>query len=157
MTIFSFSRSRLNAGDKLPNIELEDAEGNKVDLSQLKNSWHVLYFYPKDNTPGCTKQAINFSNLHKRFEEENIKVYGISTDKLSKHRKFISQHDLKVKLLTDEKARFSKMMGVKVLFGMCSRDTIIIDPEGKINKILRSVSPENNPKEVLSYILSLKR
>lgn len=136
-------------GDILVNLELKTIDGETIKIGQSK--WIVLYFYPKDDTPGCTRQAQNFSNLADEFNKLNVEIIGISRDGENSHKKFIEKYNLKIKLASDKDRKISSLFGVegKTFF---SRDTIIIDNVGKIVKIWRKVSASENPHQVLEFI-----
>ncbi len=142
----------IKEGDIVKNFKVQADDGSIVELGKLKGKWVVLYFYPKDDTSGCTKEAITFSRLKKEFEKANTVVFGINKDNLESHRKFKKKHNITIPLLYDKTGEVSKYFGVKSLFGMCRRDTILINPEGKIEKIYRSVNPEGNPEDILNYL-----
>ena len=142
----------IKEGDIVKKFKVQADDGSVVELGNLKGKWVILYFYPKDDTSGCTKEAITFSRLKKEFEKVNAVVFGINKDNLESHRKFKKKHNITIPLLYDKTGEVSKYFGVKSLFGMCRRDTILINPEGKIEKIYRSVNPEGNPKDILNYI-----
>ncbi len=131
--------AKLVVGKKAPSFTLPDQDGNDVSLTDLAGKWVVLYFYPKDDTPGCTTQACEFTHGIKAFEKLDAVVYGCSPDSPASHRKFIQKHALKVDLLSDEKklvlgkygAFGEKLMYGKKVMGVI-RSTVIIDPEGKV-------------------------
>jgi len=152
----------LNVGDPAPGFELPDAEGNTVKLADLKGKWVVLYFYPRDNTPGCTKEACGFRDAYGDYERSDVVVLGVSTDDAKSHTKFATKYDLPFPLLVDEGGAIAgdygsyglkKFMG-KEYMGI-SRSTFIIDPEGKLAKIYRKVKPEPHAQEVLQDIAEL--
>jgi len=145
--------AKYNPGDQMEHASLAE-EGGTVDLP-LKQ-WTVLYFYPKDDTPGCTTQAKEFTALHDDYAQENIVVFGISTDGVESHRKFREKHGLNVRLLSDPEGKLARDFGVKVLVGMCSRDAVVLNPEGKVDVVHRGVSPKGSPHELLEYIRSKK-
>ncbi len=138
-----------NEGDIVVNLELKTIDGETIKTGQ--NKWIVIYFYPKDDTPGCTRQAQNFSNLAEEFNKLNVEIIGISRDGENSHKKFIDKYNLKIKLVSDKDRKIASLFGVegKTFF---SRDTIIIDPIGKIVKIWRKVSASENPYQVLEFI-----
>ncbi len=144
----------IKEGDTIKNFKIPADNGTIVELEKLKGKWVILYFYPKDNTSGCTKEAIKFSQLKKEYEKVNAVIFGINKDNLKSHRRFKQKHNITITLLYDKTGEVSKYFGVKSLFGMCRRDTILINPEGKIEKIYRSVNPEGNPEDILKYIKS---
>jgi thioredoxin-dependent peroxiredoxin len=152
MTLFSIKRSNIRPGDSLPEVIIPDDRGNDFNTANLKDKWYVLYFYPKDNTPGCTRQCKGFSMLTKEFEEAGAEVIGISRDKPGTHQEFRKKHNLTHRLLSDRKGKFAIALGVRILFGMCSRDTIVVNTEGKIDRIFRGVNPSANPGQVLDYL-----
>jgi peroxiredoxin Q/BCP len=149
---FSKSRAELKIGETAPEFKATDLNGKPVDLNGLRGKWVVLYFYPKDDTPGCTIEAKQFTRLYEDFLKANALVYGISTDTKESHCDFRDKYKLKVPLIPDEKHGIMSLYGVKVFLGFASRNTIVIDPSGKIAKIYRKVSPAQNPKEVLDFI-----
>ncbi len=147
------SAQSLEVGKVVPStLSARDEKGQVVSLSDLKGQWVVLYFYPYDDTPGCTKQAIEFSRLLDEFHKIGAQVYGISMQDAESHKRFRQKHKLRVPLLTDATGEVAKAFGVKVFMGACSRDVVVIDPEGKVALIRRGVSPENSPSEILSWL-----
>ena len=149
----------LKVGDKAPEFTLEDKDANKVSLSDFKGSKIVLYFYPKDNTSGCTRQACAFAGLYSEFEKKGVKVIGVSRDSVSSHQKFASNYNLPFILLSDPELSAIKDYGVwqeKKLYGKISmgvvRTTFIIDKEGNIEKIMPKVKPDTNASEILSEL-----
>ncbi len=136
----------LQKGEKAPDFTLKDANGRDVSLSDFKGSWVVLYFYPKDNTSGCTKEAIDFSSLLSEFEGLGAKVIGISPDSEKSHEKFIEKHDLKVLLLSDPSKEVLKAYGAwgkKKNYGReyegVIRSTFLINPQREIVKSWKNV------------------
>ena len=149
----------LNIGDKAPEFTLQDKEGREVSLSDFKGSKVVLYFYPKDNTPGCTRQACAFAGLYSEFEKKGVKVIGISRDSVNSHEKFASKYNLPFILLSDPDLAAIKSYGVwqeKKLYGKVSmgvvRTTFVIDEEGNIERIMPKVKPDTNASEILSEL-----
>ena len=131
--------AQIEVGKKAPAFTLPNQDGEKVALSGLGGKWVVLYFYPKDDTPGCTTEACEFTAGIKGFEKLDAVVLGVSPDSAEKHRKFIAKYKLKVTLLSDEKKTVMEKYGAwgeKVLYGKKStgviRSTVIIDPAGRI-------------------------
>jgi peroxiredoxin Q/BCP len=129
----------IKVGDKAPEFTLKDADKQEVSLSDMKGSWVVLYFYPKDATPGCTTEATQFTSLKRDFEKMNAKVLGVSADTCESHQRFMLKFDLGVRLLSDPEhkvlERYSawaeKKLYGKVFMGV-ERSTVLVDPEGKI-------------------------
>lgn len=149
----------LNIGDKAPNFTLLDKNGAPVSLSDFLGKQVVLYFYPKDNTPGCTRQACAFASLYGEFEKRNIEVIGISKDSVASHIKFAEKHGLQFVLLSDPELEAIKAYGVwqeKKLYGKTSfgvvRTTFIIGADGRIEKIMPKVKPDTNAAEILAEI-----
>ncbi|GBD38605.1 Putative peroxiredoxin bcp [bacterium HR37] len=144
--------AELKPGDPAPSFVTTDHDGKKVDLNELKGKWVVLYFYPKDDTPGCTIEAKEFTELYEEFLENNTLVYGISADTKESHCSFRDKYRLKVPLIPDEKHRLMSLYGVEVKNGVASRDTVIIDTSGNIARIYRHVKPAGHAREVLEFI-----
>ena len=149
----------LKTGDLAPDFLLEDKHGNKVSLSDFKGKKVVLYFYPKDNTPGCTRQACAFAGLYGEFQKRNIEVIGISRDSVLSHAKFAEKYELPFVLLSDPSLDVIKTYGVwqeKKLYGKVSfgvvRTTFIIDEQGMIEKIMPKVKPDTNAAEIFANI-----
>lgn len=152
----------LAVGDPSPSFELPDAEGNVVKLQDMQGKWVVLYFYPRDNTPGCTKEACGFRDAYADYQNSNIVVLGVSTDDAKSHAKFVTKHNLPFPLLIDEGGAIASSYGsygLKKFMGKeymgITRSTFIIDPKGKIAKIYRKVKPEPHAQEVLADIAEL--
>ncbi|MCP9803188.1 thioredoxin-dependent thiol peroxidase [Cyanobium sp. T1G-Tous] len=148
----------LQIGDPAPDFTLPDQDGTAVKLSQFKGQRVVVYFYPKDDTPGCTKEACNFRDQWGAFEKQAITVLGISKDGASSHTKFIAKYDLPFTLLSDVEPcavaeaygsyGLKKFMG-KEYMGMM-RHTFVVDAEGKIEKIYTKVKSETMADDILS-------
>ncbi|MBQ4062502.1 MAG: thioredoxin-dependent thiol peroxidase [Christensenellaceae bacterium] len=149
----------LKEGIKAPDITLNDKDGNRINLSDFLGKKVVLYFYPKDNTPGCTRQACAFASAYDAFKAEDIVVIGISKDSEASHRKFAQKYDLPFILLSDPELEAIKAYDVwqeKKLYGKVSfgvvRSTYIIDENGMIEKALPKVKPDTNASEILDYL-----
>lgn len=149
----------LQVGNKAPNFTLNDKDGNKVSLDDFLGKKVVLYFYPKDNTPGCTKQACNFGANIKKFNENNVVIIGISKDSEKSHQNFANKYDLPFILLSDPDKVAIEKFGVwkeKKLYGKLGfgviRTTFIIDENGNIEKIFNNVKASENTEEVLEYL-----
>jgi peroxiredoxin Q/BCP len=148
----------LQVGDVAPAFSLPDQNGSTVELSQFQGQRVVIYFYPKDDTPGCTKEACNFRDQWSRFEEHNIAVLGISKDGAGSHSKFIDKYSLPFTLLTDAEPcpvaesygsyGLKKFMG-KEYMGMM-RHTFVVDPEGRIEKAYLKVKAETMADDILT-------
>ncbi|MFY0942318.1 thioredoxin-dependent thiol peroxidase [Clostridioides difficile] len=149
----------LSIGTKAPEFTLEDKDGNKVSISDFKGKKVVVYFYPKDNTPGCTRQACAFRNAYDGFKKEDVQVIGISKDSIKSHQKFAEKHELPFILLSDPdlvaiKAFYvwkEKKMYGKTALGVV-RATYIIDENGIIEKVFEKAKPDTNAQEILEYL-----
>ncbi len=151
----------LKAGDKAPLFTLNDKDGKAVSLSDFKGKKVVLYFYPKDNTSGCTKQACAFGASYGRFKKLGVEVIGVSRDSEKSHVGFAEKYSLPFILLSDPERKVTKAYGVwqeKKLYGKTSfgvvRTTFIIDEDGVIEKIMPKVKPDTNAQEILDYLAS---
>ncbi len=149
----------LETGQKAPDFTLQDKNGKNVSLSDFSGKKVVLYFYPKDNTPGCTRQACAFAGSYKEFQDKNIEVIGISKDSVSSHIKFAEKHNLPFILLSDPELQAIQAYGVwqeKKLYGKVSmgvvRTTFVIDENGNIEHIMPKVKPDTNAEEILKMI-----
>jgi thioredoxin-dependent peroxiredoxin len=153
----------LTVGDTAPDFNLEDTQGKTVSLSELRGQWVVLYFYPRDNTPGCTKEACGFRDCYEAFLAQNICVLGASTDDRAAHQKFTKKFELPFPLLCDVDGLIAKAYGSygpKKFMGKTYegiyRQTFSIDPDGAIAKIYRKVKPEAHAEEILQDIAGLQ-
>ena len=149
----------LEIGMKAPDFSLPDKDGNTVRLSDFQGKKVVLYFYPKDNTPGCTRQACAFAASYEQFKTQNIVVIGISKDSAASHLKFAQKYDLPFILLSDPELQAIQAYGVwqeKKLYGKVSmgvvRTTYIINEQGIIEKVMPKVKPDTNAAEILAYL-----
>ena len=149
----------LEAGTKAPDFTLMDKDGNTIRLSDFLGKKVVLYFYPKDNTPGCTRQACAFAASYEQFKTQNIVVIGISKDSAASHLKFAQKYDLPFILLSDPELQTIQAYGVwqeKKLYGKVSmgvvRTTYIIDEQGNIEKVMPKVKPDTNAADILTYL-----
>lgn len=143
-------------GEIFPNFSLIDDKGRTVTREGLGGKITVLYFYPKDSTPGCTKEACGFRDDMAKFALADVPVYGISTDGINSHIRFKQNNKLTFTLLSDEHKTLITQLGIKSLFGGAQRVTFILDKYGKILKIYPKVSPAEHSKEILQFIGSLK-
>jgi peroxiredoxin Q/BCP len=135
---------------------LPDSQGNSVRLADLQGKWVVLYFYPRDNTAGCTKEACAFRDVYAEYQAKNVVILGVSTDDAKSHQKFVSKHSLPFPLLCDQAAQVAtayESYGPKKFMGKeyegIYRKTFLIDPAGKIAKIYLKVKPELHALEIL--------
>ena len=152
----------LEAGIKAPNFTLPDKDGNPISLSDFLGKKVVLYFYPKDNTPGCTRQACAFAAAYEDFKTLDAVVIGVSKDSEASHRKFAEKYGLPFILLSDPELKAIQAYGVwqekknygKVSMGVV-RSTFIIDEKGFIEKVMPKVKPDTNAAEILAYLKSV--
>ena len=149
----------LEVGMKAPDFTLLDKRGNSVSLSDFLGKKVVLYFYPKDSTPGCTRQACAFAQNHSNFEDKNVVVIGVSRDSVASHLKFAEKYELPFVLLSDPELQAIQAYGVwqeKKLYGKVSmgvvRSTYLIDEQGVIEKVMPKVKPDTNAAEILAYL-----
>jgi peroxiredoxin Q/BCP len=148
----------LQIGDAAPDFTLPNQNGDMVQLSSFKGRRVVIYFYPKDATPGCTKEACNFRDRFAAFEQHDITVLGISKDNAASHQRFIAKQELPFSLLTDEEpcpvAESFESYGLKKFMGRefmgMMRHTFVIDPEGKLELIYRKVTADEMADQILS-------
>ncbi|MBS13089.1 MAG: thioredoxin-dependent thiol peroxidase [Gemmatimonadetes bacterium] len=153
---------RLAEGDKVPAFKLPDQEGTVHELKEYEGKWVVIYFYPKDNTPGCTKEACNFRDNIKPIEKLGAEVIGVSTDSVKKHSNFVAKYDLPFTLLADEEQKMVNdygVWGLKKFMGReymgTNRMTFIVDPKGKIAKVYPKVKAATHGEEVLEDLKTL--
>ena len=138
-----------------PDFELPDQEGKAHKLSDYRGSWILLYFYPKDNTPGCTKEACMIRDYFPSFDKLNAKVFGVSTDSVESHKKFAEKFELKFPLLADTKGEAVRLYEAKGIL-LTKRISYLIDPEGKIAKSYDNVNPAIHAKEVIADLEKLQ-
>jgi len=140
------------AGSTAPNFTLASQDGSPVSLSSLRGKWVVLYFYPKDGTPGCTIEAHNFQRDLAQYEANNAVIVGVSVDTSGSHQEFCAKQGLTFKLLADKDKEVSKQYGsLKSYLGykLAARNTFLIDPEGRVAQVWTGVSPAKHSQEVL--------
>ena len=149
----------LEVGVKAPDFTLRDKEGKEVTLSSFNGKKVVLYFYPKDNTPGCTRQACAFAGAYSGFKERNVEVIGVSKDSEKSHAGFAAKHDLPFILLSDSELTAIQAYDVwkeKKLYGKVSmgvvRSTYVIDEDGVIEKVFEKAKPDTKAQEILDYL-----
>ena len=149
----------LEVNRKAPDFTLSDKDGRQVSLSDFLGKKVVLYFYPKDNTPGCTRQACAFAAAYEQFKARDVVVIGISKDSTASHQKFAQKYNLPFILLSDPELQAIQAYDVwqeKKLYGKVSmgvvRTTYIIDEQGNIEKVMPKVKPDTNAAEILDYL-----
>ncbi|MBR6372562.1 MAG: thioredoxin-dependent thiol peroxidase [Victivallales bacterium] len=147
----------MKKGDAAPDFTLQDKDGREISLSDFRGRKVVLYFYPKDNTPGCTRQAVAFAENFAEFEKRGIVVIGISKDSVASHAKFAEKFNLPFILLSDPELKAIQAYGVwqeKKLYGKVSmgvaRTSFIIDEDGKILEVMSKVKPDVNASDILA-------
>lgn len=152
----------LAEGDPIPKFEANDSNGKKIKSTDFKGKKHVIYFYPKDFTPGCTTEADEFSKDYKKFQKEGIEVIGVSPDDVDSHKKFCEKMAIKFPLLADVDKDISQKFGVwgkKKFMGReymgVIRSSFLVDEKGKIFKIFPKVKPAGHAKEVLTEFSKL--
>ncbi|MGC8711665.1 MAG: thioredoxin-dependent thiol peroxidase [Leptodesmis sp.] len=149
----------LKVGDPAPDFSLPDANGKIFKLADLKGQRVVLYFYPRDNTPGCTKEACAFRDSYAEFQDREVVVLGVSTDDAKSHEKFATKYNLPFPLLIDAEGTVAAAYdsyGLKKFMGKeymgITRSTFVIDPDGRIEKIYKKVKPETHVEEILANL-----
>lgn len=149
----------LQAGEKAPEFTAKDQDGNEISLSEYLGKKVVLYFYPKDDTPGCTREACAFRDNFPNFQKIDVVVLGVSVDGQKAHRKFADKHALPFTLLVDDEKKIVESYGVWGLKKFMGREymgtnrvTYLIDEEGKIEKVWPKVKPETHAAEVLDWL-----
>ncbi len=149
----------LSEGDKLPKLNVTDDEGNELSTSDLLGESLILYFYPKDDTPGCTNEASQFRDLHKQFEKKNARIVGVSRDSVASHQKFKTKYSIPFTLLADTASELCDAFGViveKNMYGKKSmgvqRSTFLIDKNGKIVRVWPKVKVDEHADEVLASL-----
>ncbi len=152
----------LNIGDNAPSFCLPNQDSEEICLRDFQGSWVVLYFYPKDNTPGCTTEAIEFTQNLEKFDELGATVIGVSPDSIKRHQNFIAKKELKVMLLSDEEKEVCSLFGVwqlKKSFGKeymgVVRSTFLIDPDGRITYKWEKVKVKGHVEAVLKKLQEL--
>lgn len=149
----------IKENSKAPNFILPSSNNKNFEINKSLNQYLVIYFYPRDNTPGCTNEAKDFSKLYKEFKKLNCETFGISKDSIESHKKFISKFKIPFQLLSDEKIIVLKKYGAwgeKSMYGKkfmgIKRTTVLINPKGKIIKIWNNVKVKDHAKEVLNCL-----
>ena len=150
--------AELKVNDSAPLFKIKTHENAEFDLSARKGQWTVLYFYPKAETPGCTKQACAFRDSIKKIRDQGADVYGVSADSVEAQAKFHTHHNLNFTLLADKEGKVISLYGTKMpVVGMSKRWTFVIDPELKIRAIDKEVDPAKDAEKVAAMISQLKQ
>ncbi|MDA9801198.1 peroxiredoxin [Candidatus Pseudothioglobus singularis] len=153
------SLAQIKVGSKAPNFTLSDQNSIQHQLSDYEGSWVILYFYPKDDTPGCTIQACDFRDAVKRIIASKSNVFGVSLDSVESHKRFADKNNLPFSLLSDESGEVSEAydsLNNFMSFKSAKRNTFIIDPDGKVAKIYLSVKPSTHSQMVLNDLNQLQ-
>jgi peroxiredoxin Q/BCP len=162
----AWNSGRISAGEAMPQVgqvapdfSLPSQDGSQISLKEFRGKWVVLYFYPKDNTPGCTIEAHNFQRDIAKYEQDNAVIVGVSVDSTDSHKDFCAKQGLTFKLLADTDKKvvhqygsLKEMMGMKI----AARNTFLVDPEGKIANVWTGVSPQHHSEEVLAELTKIK-
>ena len=155
------SRSAMPAaGSDAPDFTLPSQDGTPINLRDFRGKWVVLYFYPKDQTPGCSREAHNFQADQTKYAERNAVVLGVSVDSVDSHKKFCAKEGLNFKLLADTDHKVTDSYGSLTNLGLvkfAARHTFLIDPNGKIAKVYTSVDPSKHSEEVLAQLDHLEK
>lgn len=150
----------LSQGAPAPEFALPDADGKTRRLADWRGQWLVLYFYPRDNTPGCTTEAANFRDAQARFTALQASVVGVSLDDATSHREFAAEHRLPFALLSDADGSVAARYGALLNLGVmkfAKRHSFLIDPDGRIARIYRQVEPTTHVEEILADLTQLRR
>jgi len=154
------SRSRPDPGSTAPDFMLPSQDGASVSLKNYRGSWVVLYFYPKDQTPGCTREAHNFQVDQAKYAERKAVVLGVSLDSIDSHKAFCAKEGLNFKLLADSGGKVTNTYGSLTNLGFvkfAARHTFLIDPTGKVAKVYTSVNPAQHSEEVLAALDQMQK
>ncbi len=146
-------------GEKISPFKLTNQLGSVVDETVIQGKTTVLYFYPKDDTPGCTVEAKNFKKDFEEFKALGVLLYGVSTQSQKSHQEFKQKYDLPFDLLVDDSGKFGDQFGISTIpvIGLYKRKTVLISDQGKILKIYDDVSPETHSKEILEDIKKMRK
>jgi len=158
--LLSSSRATPAPGSMAPDFTLLSQEGKSVSLKHISGKWVVLYFYPKDQTPGCTREAHNFQLDQSKYDQRNAVVLGVSLDSVDSHKKFCTKEGLNFKLLADRDGKVSEEYGSLTNLGVAkfaARNTFLIDPSGKVRKAYTRVDPSRHSEDVLAALDRLQK
>jgi peroxiredoxin Q/BCP len=135
-----------------PNVKLTTHTGKTYDANSLRGDYVVVYFYPKDDTPGCTAEAISFRDHHETLSKANVRILGVSTDGQKSHDDFAAKYNLPFELVMDPDGKIAKAFGVPVRMGYTSRQTFVYDPKGQLLKHFESVKVDSHAEDVLKVV-----
>ncbi len=151
--------AKISAGQEVRDFSLQSSDGKMISPLEFRGKWTILYFYPKDDTPGCTKEACNFRDSMNEYRKRNVLIYGVSPDDTASHNKFIEKFSLPFPLLSDPSHEMLEDFGVwqeKSMYGKTymgvARTTVIVDPDGRIAKIFDDVKVDEHAKQILDYL-----
>lgn len=158
LVLVSTSKAAIpEVGQQAPDVMLPSQDGSPVNVKDFRGKWVVLYFYPKDNTPGCTIEAHNFERDLAKYEAANAVIVGVSVDSTDSHKDFCAKQNLTFKLLADTEKKVSEDYGSLRNNAVSARNTFLIDPSGKIAKVWTGVSPAKHSEEVLEALSGLSK
>jgi len=151
----SGNNSELSAGSETPQLSATDQRGAEVSTTGASDQYTVVYFYPKDGTPGCTKEACAFRDVWQRFQDAGVRVIGVSADDVESHRKFTEEHSLPFSLVSDTDGKWARAFGVPVTSGRFARTTFLLAPSGKLAKVYKDVDPGVHAEQILTGVKAL--
>ena len=160
VNVHAADQTQPSVGQAAPTFTLPSQDGSQISLGSFKGKWVVLYFYPKDMTPGCTIEAHNFQRDQPDFDKKNAVIVGVSLDTVDSHVQFCTKESLTFKLLSDEKHEVVAKYGSLSQMGttaIAARNTFLIDPKGVIRKVYAKVSPNPHSEEVLAALADLQK
>jgi len=147
--------AKLIAGSVAPNFSSVDSDGNPISLSQFTGKVVVLYFYPKANTPGCTREGISFRDNMKWFQDHGVVVLGVSTDSPAAQKKFKDKYSFNFTMVSDKRKEISESYGVLRITGTAARTTFIVEKDGKVAAVFEGVRPDGHAQEVIKKLEEL--
>jgi thioredoxin-dependent peroxiredoxin len=160
VNVYAADQTIPSAGQAAPTFTLPSQDGSQISLDSFRGKWVVLYFYPKDMTPGCTIEAHNFQRDMTKYEAMNAAIVGVSVDTPDSHKQFCTKEGLSFRLLADPEHKVVDEYGSLGHFGtmtIANRNTFLIDPEGKIVKVWTKVDPQHHSEEVLQQLAEMKK
>lgn len=150
---------KISVGQNIPDFTLPSTDEKMISPLDFRGKWTILYFYPKDDTSGCTKEACNFRDKMSEYRKRHVEIYGVSADDMESHHKFVNKNSLPFPLLSDTEHEMLENYGVwveKSMYGKTymgvARTTVLVDPDGRIAKIFEDVKPDEHSREILAYL-----